>query len=77
MAEYQSDAGSTKDIPYLTLMGKLWGVLCVYLWENWLRYNRTTLYVIQTQIACFSMNKFIAHLRIYLVQQQSCIHTFL
>ena len=25
-AEYQSDAGSTKDTPYLTLTGNLWGV---------------------------------------------------
>ena len=24
--EYQSDAGSTKDTPYLSLTGKLWGV---------------------------------------------------
>ena len=24
-AKYQSNAGSTKDIPYLALMGKLWG----------------------------------------------------
>ena len=35
--EYQSDAGSTKDTPYLTLTGKLWGAFCEYLWENWLR----------------------------------------
>ena len=25
-AEYQSDAGSTKDTPYLALTGELWGV---------------------------------------------------
>ena len=43
-AEYQSDVGSTKHIPYLGLMGKLWGVFCEYLRENWLRYNGTTLY---------------------------------
>ena len=30
-AEYQSDAGSTNDIPYLTLKGELWGVFCDYL----------------------------------------------
>ena len=36
MAEYQSDAGSTKCTPYLTLTGELWGVFCEYLWENWL-----------------------------------------
>ena len=45
-AEYQSDAGSTKDTPYLVLPGELWGVFCEYLWENWLRYNGTTLYFI-------------------------------
>ena len=26
--EYQSDAKSTKDTPYLALTGKLWGVFC-------------------------------------------------
>ena len=25
-------------------MGELWGVFCGYLWENWPRYNGTTLY---------------------------------
>ena len=39
MAEYQSDAGSTNDTPYLALMGEL----CLS--ENWLRYNGTTLYL--------------------------------
>ena len=29
-AEYQSDAGSTKDTPYLALTGELWGVFCKY-----------------------------------------------
>ena len=29
-AEYQSDAGSTKDTPYLTLACKWWGVFCEY-----------------------------------------------
>ena len=28
--EYQSDAGTTKDTPYLTLTGELWGVFCEY-----------------------------------------------
>ena len=42
-AEYQSEAGSTKDTPYLTLTGELWGVFCEYLSENWPRYNGTTL----------------------------------
>ena len=43
-AECQSDAGSTKDTPYLALTGELWGVFCEYLWENWPRYNGTALY---------------------------------
>ena len=43
-AEYQSDAGSTKDTPYLTLTGELWGVVCEYCWENWPCYNSITLY---------------------------------
>ena len=43
-AEYQSDAGSTKNIPYLTLTGKLWGIVCEYLWENRPRYKGTALY---------------------------------
>ena len=37
----------TKNIPHLTLTGELWGVLCEYFWENWSRYNGTTLYWIQ------------------------------
>ena len=28
-AQYQSDAGTTKDTPYLALTGELWGV---FLW---------------------------------------------
>ena len=39
--EYQLDAGFTKDTPYLTLAGELWGVFCEYLWENWMRFNGT------------------------------------
>ena len=42
-AEYQSDAGSTKDMPYLDLTGELWGVFCEYLWENSC-YNGPALY---------------------------------
>ena len=41
-AEYQSDTVSTKDTPYLTQAGELWGVFCEY-WENGLRYYGTTL----------------------------------
>ena len=33
-AEYQSDAGFTKDTPYLALTGELWGVFCEYLWQK-------------------------------------------
>ena len=44
-AEYQLDAGSTKDTPYLTLTGELQGVFWEYLWENWLHYNNTALYL--------------------------------
>ena len=29
-AEYQSDAGSTKDTPYPALPGEIWGVFCEY-----------------------------------------------
>ena len=43
-AEYESDAGSTKDTPYLALTGEHWGVFCGYLWENWPRYSGTALY---------------------------------
>ena len=42
--EYQSDAGSTKDTPYLTLTGEVWDVFCVFFLENWLRFNGTALY---------------------------------
>ena len=38
-AEYQSDAGSTKDAPYLALTGEIWGVFCEYFRENGPRYN--------------------------------------
>ena len=39
-AEYQSDAGSTKD---LTLMGELWSVFCEFLWG-------TALYLVQMSL---------------------------
>ena len=45
-AEYQSDAGTTKDTPYLALTGELWGVFCEYLWENQPRYNGPALYLV-------------------------------
>ena len=43
MAEYLSDARSTKDTPYLALTGELWGVFGEYLWKNWPCYNDTAL----------------------------------
>ena len=52
-AEYQSDAGSTKDTPYLALTGELWGVLCKHLWENWSCYNGTAPYVLLGPWVCF------------------------
>ena len=41
--EYQSDAGSTKDTPYLALTGEQWGVLCEYFLKNWARHHGTAL----------------------------------
>ena len=34
----------TKDTPYLTLRGELWGVVCEDFEENWPSYNGNTLY---------------------------------
>ena len=44
-AEYQLDAVSPKETPYLGLTGELWGLFCEYLWENWPRFNGTALYL--------------------------------
>ena len=33
-ADYQPDAGYTKDTPYLALTGELWVVFFEYLWDN-------------------------------------------
>ena len=44
-AEYLSASGSTKDTPYLTPTGELWGVFYEYLWENWPCYNGTALHI--------------------------------
>ena len=44
-SEYQSDAGWTKDTPYLALMGELWGDFCEDFGENWPRYDGTALYL--------------------------------
>ena len=43
MAESDYDFRITKGTPYLTPMGKLWGVYCENLGENWPHYNDTTL----------------------------------
>ena len=45
-AEYQSDAWSTKDTPYLTPSGELCSVFWWYFRKNWLRYNSTALYFV-------------------------------
>ena len=42
--EHKSDDELTKDTPYITLTGELWGVCCEDLGENWLRYKDTPLY---------------------------------
>ena len=47
-AEYQSDAGSTKDTPYLALTAELWGAFCEYFWENWPCYYGTALHIAST-----------------------------
>ena len=44
MAESEWDIRITTDTPYLTLTGKLWGVFCEHLRENWPHYNGTSLY---------------------------------
>ena len=40
-AKHESDFKITKDTPYLTLMGELWGVCCEDFAENLSRYNGT------------------------------------
>ena len=42
--EYRPEAGSTKDTPYLTITGELWGVFWEYFLENWPHYNGIALY---------------------------------
>ena len=44
MAECKSNIKLTKDTPYLTLTGELWGVFCEDFEENWPCYNDTALY---------------------------------
>ena len=43
-AESESDLRITINTAYLALTGKLWGVCCEDLGENWQRYNGTALY---------------------------------
>ena len=42
--EHKWDFKLTKDTPYLTFMGNLWGVCCDDFGEDWSLYNGTTLY---------------------------------
>ena len=44
-AEPASDLKLATDTPYLALKGKLWGVCCEEIGENWQRYNGTALYM--------------------------------
>ena len=44
-AKHKSEDTLTKEAPYLALTGKLWGVHCEDLGENWQHYNGTTLYI--------------------------------
>ena len=37
-AEHKLEFRLTKDTPYLTLLGELWGVFCEDFGENWPRY---------------------------------------
>ena len=41
--EHKSEFESTKDTPYLDLMGNLWGIFSEYLLENWSCYSGTAL----------------------------------
>ena len=43
-SEYKWEFKATKETPYLALMGKLWGVFCDDLGENWPYHNGTALY---------------------------------
>ena len=48
-AKHKSEVKITKDIPYLTIMGELWGVCCEDFAENWSRYNDTVRHIQQKQ----------------------------
>ena len=45
VAEYKSEFKPTKDPPYLTVTGELYGAFCKEFWENWRCYDGTTLYI--------------------------------
>ena len=49
VAERASDIRITTVTTYLALTGELWGVYCENIWENRLRYNRTTVYLLECQ----------------------------
>ena len=84
--KHQSEAAPTKDTPYLTLMGELWGVFREYYGENWPRYNSTALYLanhfasefqwflVQYNLAVFSYWKFVNVMRLCLLH--CCFLTF-
>ena len=63
-AESQSDAGTTKDTPYLALTGELWGVFCEYLWENQPRYNGTALYFPRGYLELFHSNRYLVYFQV-------------
>ena len=44
VADHRPNFKLTTDIPYLTLMGELWGIYCKDIRENWSRYDGTALY---------------------------------
>ena len=62
--EFQSEFESTKDTPYLALMGKLWGVFCEDFRENWWPYNGTTLYLVIIVVSGIIIPAFLAVVRL-------------
>ena len=74
--EYKSDVEPTKYIPYLALMGELWGAFRKDFEENWPRYNGTTLYVVLMSytvmlrtVNTISLSRYI---RLYQLCQERC-----
>ena len=62
-AKYISKFQHTKNTPYLTPTGKLWGVFCVDLVENWLPYSGTTLYLRDIYLSIYQLNEAWAKLK--------------